>query len=144
MACRTQKKAEEAMVFIKSRVPNAVLEFMYLDLADLESVRDFARNYEKKGYPIHVLMNNAGIMATPNFKTSKQDIELQFASNHLGHFYLTLLLLPIIETTAKTSNNVRIVNLSSIAHLFALRGLDLHNVNNPKSTVLKKNTFGLN
>ena len=84
---------------------------MALDLADLESVRAFAKKFGAERDKLHVLINNAGIMHTPEGKT-KQGFELQFGTNHLGHFLLTELLIDKLAA-AKPS---RVVILSSSYH----------------------------
>ena len=84
---------------------------MELDLANLESVRSFAENFKKKYSGLDLLINNAGVMIPPYSKT-KDGFELQFGTNHLGHFALTALLFDAIKNTA----NSRIVNVSSAAH----------------------------
>lgn len=68
------------------------VEYMELDLASLASIRKFVMNFKKKGLPLHILVNNAGIMIPPYSKT-EDGFELQFGVNHLGHFALTNLLL---------------------------------------------------
>jgi NAD(P)-dependent dehydrogenase (short-subunit alcohol dehydrogenase family) len=114
MACRSKERADKAITDIKMEIPNAKVEFMELDLQDINQVKAAAESWLTKGLPLHVLMNNAGIMATP-FALTKQGIESQFGTNHMGHFTLTQFLLPrIIE-----SQPSRIVNLSSYAHNFA-------------------------
>ncbi|KAJ3289428.1 hypothetical protein HDU76_007535 [Blyttiomyces sp. JEL0837] len=100
----------------------------------LASVKKFAKEFSDLKLPIHILMNNAGIMALPTFQLSKDGIELQLASNHLGHFYLTQLLLPIIKETARKdgseTNSIRIVNVSSFGHNFApAQGIDFDGFN---------------
>lgn len=65
---------------------------MELDLASLASIRKFVMNFKKKGLPLHILVNNAGIMIPP-YSTTEDGFELQFGVNHLGHFALTNLLL---------------------------------------------------
>ena len=65
---------------------------MELDLASLASIRKFVMNFKKKGLPLHILVNNAGIMIPP-YSTTEDGFELQFGVNHLGHFTLTNLLL---------------------------------------------------
>jgi retinol dehydrogenase 12 len=92
-------------------VDAANIETMQLDLADLDSVRDFADAFQKKNLPLHFLINNAGIMNTPYGKT-KQGFEQQFGVNHLAHFLLTDLLLPKLKSSAPA----RIVNVSSEGH----------------------------
>ena len=71
LACRTESKALEAIRDIKEKVPDAKLEFIRLDLSDLDSVKEFAQQFKAKGYPLHLLMNNAGVMAIPKYTTSK-------------------------------------------------------------------------
>ncbi|MET8983319.1 oxidoreductase [Streptomyces sp. NPDC004539] len=84
---------------------NGDVEVRRLDLADLGSVREFARAWEER--PLHVLINNAGVMMVPQGRTA-DGFETQFGTNHLGHFALTNLLLPYVED--------RVVTLSSGAH----------------------------
>ncbi|KAG5533791.1 hypothetical protein RHGRI_027848 [Rhododendron griersonianum] len=128
------KEAKEAMV---KEIPTAKIEAMELDLSSLASVRKFASEFNSLGLPLNLLItilslleyehkailflvasNNAGIMATP-FMLSKDKIELQFATNHLGHFLLTDLLLETMKKTARrTSKEGRIVNVSSRRHQF--------------------------
>jgi NAD(P)-dependent dehydrogenase (short-subunit alcohol dehydrogenase family) len=82
-----------------------------MDLADLASVRKFASETKASKRALHLLINNAGIMACPQTRT-KEGWELQFATNHLGHFVLTR----EIESLLKAANGARVVALSSIAH----------------------------
>ena len=82
-----------------------------LDLADLKSVRALSESYVTGGRPLHILVNNAGVMATPQGVT-KQGFELQFGTNHLGHFLLTQGLLPAL----RAGGGARVVALTSSAH----------------------------
>ncbi|TLP69845.1 SDR family NAD(P)-dependent oxidoreductase, partial [Nesterenkonia sphaerica] len=82
----------------------------------------FADKFLEMDLPLNILINNAGIMYCP-FQLSEDGIEMQFATNHVGHFYLTKLLLDKLKTTAeKTGIEGRIVNLSSEAHMTPYRG----------------------
>ena len=81
----------------------------HLDLASLQSVRDFADRWSG---PLDLLVNNAGVMTPPRFRETREHIELQFGTNHLGHFALTVLLLPLLLR----SESGRVVTVSSIAH----------------------------
>lgn len=83
-----------------------------LDLADAQSIRDFAASWSG---PLHVLVNNAGVMASPLMHT-KQGYEMQIGANHLGHFLLTTLLAPSLEAGARAGKPARVVSLSSIGH----------------------------
>ena len=111
MACRNMAKAESAAKGIKAEVKNAQLDIRKLDLADLESVHSFAEGFKKDYRKLDILINNAGLMAIPESRT-KQGFEMQFGTNHLGHFALTLHLSDILTKT----ENSRIVTVSSIAH----------------------------
>lgn len=106
MACRDLAKGEAALAPIAAEVPGAALSVLQLDLADLASVRAAADRVER----IDVLINNAGVMNPPLMQTA-QGFELQFGTNHLGHFALTALLLPKIGGA-----DPRVVTVSSIAH----------------------------
>ncbi|KAH7052608.1 hypothetical protein BKA57DRAFT_490859 [Linnemannia elongata] len=125
LACRSQQRAEDAIerakAEIKETYPDAAtepkMEFLELDLNDLKKARDAARTFVSKGLPLHILVNNSGIMATP-FELSADGIETQFAVNHLGHFVFTLGLLDRI----KESQPSRIVVLSSMVHEMTPRG----------------------
>ena len=111
MACRNQKRGEEAKRKILAKVPKADLEVMQLDLSSLESIQAFVEDYKSNYSKLDLLINNAGIMVPPLMRT-KENFEIQFGVNHLGHFHLTNLLLPTITGT----ENSRIVTLSSLAH----------------------------
>eukprot|EP00882_Tetradesmus_deserticola_P018942 GHRQ01020367.1.p1 GENE.GHRQ01020367.1~~GHRQ01020367.1.p1 ORF type:complete len:265 (-),score=35.97 GHRQ01020367.1:103-897(-) len=95
---------------------NANIRVMACDLSCLASVRQFAANYKASGKPCHILINNAGVMACP-YTLSAEKHEMQFATNHLGHFLLTTELLPVLISTAKQAgSHSRVVVLSSSAH----------------------------
>ncbi|MEU6246830.1 oxidoreductase [Glycomyces sp. NPDC047010] len=107
MTVRNTAAGEAAAAAIRAEVPDADLEVRRLDLADLDSVRAFAGSFDSG---IDVLVNNAGIMAPP-FSLSPQGHEIQFATNHLGHFALTGLLLDRLQ-----GPDPRVVTVSSLAH----------------------------
>jgi len=96
MAVRTVTKGEQARAEILARLPGAELEVRRVDLADLESVREFADGLLAAGMPVDVLINNAGVMAPPARMTTADGFELQFGSNYLGPFALTVRLLPLL------------------------------------------------
>jgi len=111
MAGRDQAKLDEAVAAIRETEPQAVLDTITLDLASLESIRAATSRARQRFAKIDLLINNAGVMATP-FEHTADGFERQFGTNHIGHFALTAELLPLIERgTAK-----RIVNLSSRGH----------------------------
>ncbi len=111
MAARDLKKAESVKKEILNENKNAKIDIQELDLCSLESINSFTEIINKKYKALDVLINNAGIMACPYSKT-KDGFEIQMGTNHLGHFALTGLLLPLIKKT----ENSRIVNVSSVAH----------------------------
>lgn len=119
MAVRNVEAGRNVRQKIVEHIPAAKIDVMELDLSSLASVEKFASDFKSSGLPLNILINNAGIMATP-FQLSKDNIELQFATNHLGHFHLTNLLLDAMKKTAHESNREgRIVIVSSEAHRFA-------------------------
>jgi len=111
LAVRTPAKGETAAQEIRDAVPDANVEVQELDLSSLESVRTFATGLTGKLPKLDLLVNNAGIMMTPQSRTADGH-ELQFGTNHLGHFALTGLLL---ETLGRGSAP-RVVTVSSIEH----------------------------
>jgi len=111
MACRNMEKAASAMANIKQKLPGADLDILPLDLSDLNSVREFAQQFTERYQKLDILVNNAGVMTTSGQKNTA-GIELQFATNHLGHFVLTSLLIDHMPD----DKHSRIVSLSSIAH----------------------------
>ena len=90
IAVRTVAKGEQARAEILARHPGAELEVRRVDLADLESVREFADGLLAAGTPVDVLINNAGVMAPSARMTTADGFELQFGSNYLGPFALTV------------------------------------------------------
>ncbi|XP_021895360.1 short-chain dehydrogenase TIC 32, chloroplastic-like [Carica papaya] len=121
LAVRNMDAGSKVKEEIQKEIPAAKVDVMELDLSSLASVRNFASEYKSSGLSLNILINNAGVMATP-FMLSQDNIELQFATNHLGHFLLTNLLLETMKNTACESNREgRIVNVSSEGHRFAYR-----------------------
>lgn len=114
LGCRDRVKADAARTRILSQVPAAHVEVLALDLASLDSVRAAAGQFLSTGQPLDLLINNAGVMAPPHRQLTRDGFELQFGTNHLGHFALTGLLLPALLSPGAASS--RIVTVSSIAH----------------------------
>lgn len=113
MACRSVERGEEAVQEVINRSRSASVYFRQLDLASLKSVRSFAETFLAEERRLDILINNAGIMACPNYLT-EDGFEMQIGVNHMGHFLLTNLLLELVKKSAPS----RIVNVSSIAHLY--------------------------
>ncbi|MFF0434517.1 oxidoreductase [Streptomyces sp. NPDC004327] len=111
LAVRDERKGEGAARDIAAQVPGARLDVRRIDLADLDSVREFAAKLRADHPHLDVLVNNAGVMAPPR-TLSAQGHELQFAANHLGHFALTGLLLDRLAA----GREPRVVTVSSLQH----------------------------
>lgn len=111
LACRSPERGEEAAARIRGEGVPGEVAAMELDLADLASVRAFATAFRDRGIPLHLLINNAGIMMTPYGETA-DGFEQQMGVNHLGHFALTGLLLDALGA----ADRARVVTVSSNAH----------------------------
>ncbi|MBS1104786.1 MAG: short-chain dehydrogenase/reductase [Deltaproteobacteria bacterium] len=111
LACRDAAKAQSALQAIRAASPAVSVEAMALDLASLASVRAFAEAFVAQHERLDLLCNNAGVMAIPHRRTT-DGFEMQFGTNHLGHFALTGLLLPRLLDTP----GARVVSVSSSAH----------------------------
>ncbi|CAN1253893.1 Short-chain dehydrogenase TIC 32, chloroplastic [Linum perenne] len=131
MAVRNVEAGTTVKEAILKEIPTAKVDVMELDLSSMASVKKFASDYVSSGRPLNLLINNAGIMMIP-FTLSADKIELQFATNHVGHFLLTHLLLDTMKSTARESNQEgRIVNLASEGHRFAYKeGIRFDKINN--------------
>ena len=112
------------MAGIKASTGNEAVWFLPLDLADLDSVRACASDFLARGEPLHVLVNNAGVVRARGL--TRQDFELMFGVNHLGHFALTQLLLGRLTESAPA----RVVTVSSDSH-YSARGIDFEALRRP-------------
>ncbi|XP_022922238.1 short-chain dehydrogenase TIC 32, chloroplastic-like isoform X1 [Cucurbita moschata] len=142
MGVRNLEAGRNVKETIVNENPSAKIDTMELDLSSMASVRKFASDYQSSGFPLNILINNAGIMATP-FGLSKDNIEQQFATNHLGHFLLTDLLLENMKKTAVESEKEgRIVNVSSEAHRYTYpEGIQFDGIND-ESRYNKMQAYG--
>ncbi|CAN6285961.1 unnamed protein product [Urochloa humidicola] len=114
---RNIKAAEDMRARIRQECPAADVLVLPLDLSSLASVRDFARRFLDLRLPLHLLINNAGKFSHGQLALSEDGVEMTFATNYLGHFLLTKLLLGRMEeTAAETGVQGRIVNVSSSVH----------------------------
>lgn len=111
IAARNMEKAEEVRAQIAQTTGNDNIHIETLELASLSAIRDFAARFLAKYDRLNLLINNAGVMACPESKTA-DGFEMQFGSNHLGHFYMTCLIMPALLNAAPA----RIVSLSSLGH----------------------------
>lgn len=113
LAGRSKSKGAAALEALRKELPAAKAEFAELDLGSFASVKRFSDDFLAKGLPLHILMNNAGVMMNP-FTLTVDGFESQFATNHLGHYLLTRLLMPALERSAPS----RVVTVSSAAAFF--------------------------
>jgi NAD(P)-dependent dehydrogenase (short-subunit alcohol dehydrogenase family) len=125
ISARTDEKGKDAIANIIKLVPEAKVDYLLMDLLSLDSVRNFAKAYLARSVPLHVLINNAGIMCTP-FMMTRDNIEAQFQVNHLSHFLLTYLLWPRLLSAGAA----RVINVASKAHFQWQRPLDIQAVRN--------------
>src|SRR5512143_4111391 len=114
MASRNQQTSAQAIARIKAEQPNASVESIPLDLASFASIRQCAAIFQMKGYPLHVLINNAGGSVKGKQASFTVDgFEMTFGTNHLGHFLLTNLLLDDLKRSAPA----RVITVSSQRHI---------------------------
>jgi NAD(P)-dependent dehydrogenase (short-subunit alcohol dehydrogenase family) len=140
LTARTTQKGTQAVSevqqYLKERsVDNSNVYSVTLNLDDFESVKSFPQRYQQilplKQMKIDVLMNNAGVAAIPTREVTQDGFERTFQTNHLGHFYLTALLLPYLNQQQGAS----VINISSTAHRYSMisktgkQGLDMNNLN---------------
>ena len=125
IAARSRDKGEAAVAGIKASTGNEAVGFLPLDLADLGSVRACASAFLALGEPLHVLVNNAGVVRARGL--TKQGFELMFGVNHLGHFALTNALLGCLTASAPA----RVVTVSSDSH-YSARGIDFEALRRPE------------
>jgi NAD(P)-dependent dehydrogenase (short-subunit alcohol dehydrogenase family) len=111
LGCRDPERGADAIRCIRDSQPDAQVHLLHMDLADLDSVREAAACVRREHASLDLLINNAGLMATPLHRTA-QGFEMQFGVNHLGHFALTGLLLPQLLRTPGS----RVVTVSSNGH----------------------------
>jgi NAD(P)-dependent dehydrogenase (short-subunit alcohol dehydrogenase family) len=114
MACRDMGKAEEAKSKILDIYSKAQIKLIRIDLSSLDEVKKFAEEFQKRFNRLDLLINNAGIMMSP-YKVTNDGFENQLATNYIGHFALTGLLLPLLTNTPGS----RIVTLSSLSYKWA-------------------------
>ncbi|XP_031275963.1 short-chain dehydrogenase TIC 32, chloroplastic-like isoform X1 [Pistacia vera] len=142
IGARNMEAANEAKQLILNEDKTARVDVLKLDLCSIASIREFVQNFNALDLPLNILINNAGIMFCP-YHLSQEGIEMQFATNHLGHFLLTNLLLDKMKNTAKTTGiEGRVVNLSSIAHQYTYKGGIRFEKINEKSGYSDKMAYG--
>ncbi|EGG17437.1 hypothetical protein DFA_08432 [Cavenderia fasciculata] len=127
LACRTERKAIEAVEEIKKESGNQKIEYMLLDLLSFDSIVSFAKRFKERSLPCHILMNNAGIMwlwedkvnQPPMTRIGAEEYNTQFQANYLGHHLLTLSMLDVLMTS-----QCNIFNVSSSVHTLSSINID--------------------
>jgi NAD(P)-dependent dehydrogenase (short-subunit alcohol dehydrogenase family) len=111
LAARDEKRLAVVCEQLKKETGNQNIVGMALNLSSFKSIREFAAKYKEAGYPLNVLICNAGCMATP-YKKTEEGLEMQIGTNHFGHQYLTTLLMDVMEKSAPA----RVVVVASNLH----------------------------
>jgi NAD(P)-dependent dehydrogenase (short-subunit alcohol dehydrogenase family) len=135
ISARTAERGDGALEAIRALVPEASVEAGVMELGSLTSVRTFADEVAARHGALHLLVANAGIMMVP-FGRTEDGFELQFGTNHLGHFLLVSRLLPLLQAGAPS----RVVVLSSGGH--AASGVDLDDPNYERRAYDKMGAYG--
>lgn len=137
LACRNEdrgRRAEKELRDDLANLPREVVgsvEFMKVDIGDPDSVRDFARVFHDRFDHLDLLINNAGV-SRPAQSHTPHGVEIHFATNHLGHFYLTSLLLDLLR---RSKHQARVVNVSSLAHYLAWIVLDFSTLGHTSGSI---------
>ncbi|XP_069626600.1 polyprenol dehydrogenase [Haliaeetus albicilla] len=115
IAGNSESEGQEAVRKIQEETLTGKVEFLYCDLASMKSIRQFVQRFRAKDCPLHVLVNNAGVMLVPE-RNTEDGFEEHFGLNYLGHFLLTNLLLDMLKQSGTHSHNARIITVSSATH----------------------------
>ena len=138
VAGRDAKKGAETISRLEKEITtkNAAgsVTFFELELTDNASVRAFVAKFLATGWPLHLLINNAGLFFQDKLELNASGQEVLFAANHLGHFLLTTLLLEKLKASASAASPARIVNVSSLAYQASQYPLDLEDLTYSKQT----------
>ncbi|KAF8390469.1 hypothetical protein HHK36_024995 [Tetracentron sinense] len=131
---RDLKRAAEVKEMIQKETPQAEIILLEIDLSSFASIKRFCSEFLSLGLPLNILINNAGKFSQ-NLEFSEEKIEMTFATNYLGHFLLTEMLLEkMIQTAAQTGIEGRIVNVSSVIHSWVKTdGFSFNHMLNPKN-----------
>ncbi|XP_054714902.1 dehydrogenase/reductase SDR family member on chromosome X-like [Uloborus diversus] len=120
------QESEKCVQQLRILYPKSKVEVWYVDLSSLESVKALAEKYLLSGLPLHVLINNAGIMFSP-YQKSADGLEMHMAVNYFSHCLLTKLLLPRLKQSGNSKCKARVVNVASCLHY--LSEIDFHDLN---------------
>nr|XP_040142856.1 dehydrogenase/reductase SDR family member on chromosome X [Ictidomys tridecemlineatus] len=123
IAGNNDAKAQEVIRKIREETLNSKVEFLYCDLGSMTSIRQFVHKFKMRNVPLHVLVNNAGVMMVPQRQT-KDGFEEHLGVNYLGHFLLTNLLLDTLKDSGSPGCCARVVTVSSATHYVGELNLD--------------------
>lgn len=137
MPVRNTGKGEAAVATIRTRYPQAKLSLEALDLSSLASIAALGEKLRAGGAPIHLLINNAGVMSPPDLQRTGDGFELQFGTNHLGHFALTGHLLPLLA-----AGRARVTSQTSVAAGWAITSNISHPGVAPTSLLAARRELG--
>ncbi len=140
LAGRSSAKHESVISELQVIAPQGKFKYIPLELEDLNSVRECARQFLDLNLSLHILINNAGVYGQKG--ATKQGFEVHFGVNHLGHFLLTLLLLDSLKASASASTPSRILNLASGAHRYATKW-DWKALQKPTKTMTTMIEYGI-
>jgi NAD(P)-dependent dehydrogenase (short-subunit alcohol dehydrogenase family) len=132
---RSEAKVQEVIESVKAVNPHVEARFLQLDLSSQISVRKAAAEVMSYEEPIDIVINNAGVMALPERQISPDGLEIQFATNHIGHFlFVNLISAKLIEAAKRNPTGAtRVVNVSSFGHMFGPIRFSDYNFNIPSS-----------
>uniref|UniRef100_A0A8C9TFL1 Polyprenol dehydrogenase n=1 Tax=Scleropages formosus TaxID=113540 RepID=A0A8C9TFL1_SCLFO len=123
IAGNSEEEGLAAVRKIREENSKGKVEFQFLDLSSLKSVRQFVRMFKDRRLPLHILVNNAGVMLVPERQT-EDGFELHFGLNYLGHFLLTNLLLDTLKQSGSHDSCARVVTVSSATHYVGVLNLE--------------------
>uniref|UniRef100_A0A8C9QCT2 Polyprenol dehydrogenase n=1 Tax=Spermophilus dauricus TaxID=99837 RepID=A0A8C9QCT2_SPEDA len=123
VAGNNDAKAQEVICKIREETLNSKVEFLYCDLGSMTSIRQFVHKFKMRNVPLHVLVNNAGVMMVPQRQT-KDGFEEHLGVNYLGHFLLPNLLLDTLKDSGSPGCCARVVTVSSATHYVGELNLD--------------------
>eukprot|EP00164_Ancoracysta_twista_P001232 GFYU01001616.1.p1 GENE.GFYU01001616.1~~GFYU01001616.1.p1 ORF type:complete len:332 (-),score=86.20 GFYU01001616.1:48-1043(-) len=139
IACRSETRGLAARDELREVTGSDKIIFKSLDLGSLKSVKSFADDVLSEGTPLKLLINNAGVMAIPEYQETEDGVEMQWGVNHLGHFYLTDLLTPLLAEAGAA----RVVILSSRAHRRGPKKFMIQNVPDTPESYGSLSTYGM-
>lgn len=125
-------KAEAAAKDIREESGSSLVQVQQLDLASFKSIRKCAQDLLENEDKIDYLINNAGVMQCPQWKT-EDGLEMQMGTNHFGHFLFTELVMPLLRKSAASGSHPRIAIVASLAYKWSRNGINFDDIHNEKN-----------